>query len=45
MGFVCPIHSNPADYLMSIMHKESEENRRNFPKYFENYEKNLKQGV
>lgn len=33
-GFPCPIHSNPSDYLMSIMHKEFEENRKNYPVYY-----------
>ncbi|KAL4474984.1 hypothetical protein ABPG74_001680 [Tetrahymena malaccensis] len=44
-GFSCPIHSNPADYLMSIMHGESEVNTNNYPKYFEQYDLQLKQKV
>ncbi|EAR86435.1 ABC-2 family transporter protein (macronuclear) [Tetrahymena thermophila SB210] len=40
-GFQCPHLSNPADYFMSIMHAESEENRNNYKVYFENFEKKL----
>ncbi|KRW98125.1 P-loop containing nucleoside triphosphate hydrolase [Pseudocohnilembus persalinus] len=38
----CPIDSNPADFLMSICHKENKANVENYPKYFENYDRNLK---
>ncbi|EWS74862.1 transporter family ABC domain protein (macronuclear) [Tetrahymena thermophila SB210] len=37
-GFVCPKLQNPADYFLSIMNA-SENNLKNFPKYFEGYEK------
>jgi len=36
-GFKCPNYCNPADYLMSIMHSESEVNKSNFELYFKNY--------
>ncbi|KAL4512254.1 hypothetical protein ABPG72_005256 [Tetrahymena utriculariae] len=41
-GFQCPQLSNPADYFMSIMHAESEENRKNFKTYFEHFDSDLK---
>ncbi|EAR86558.2 ABC-2 family transporter protein (macronuclear) [Tetrahymena thermophila SB210] len=41
-GFQCPNLSNPADYFMSIMHAESEENRNNYKTYFEQFDMNLK---
>ncbi|KAL4474939.1 hypothetical protein ABPG74_001635 [Tetrahymena malaccensis] len=41
-GFQCPNLSNPADYFMSIMHAESEENRSNYKIYFEQFETQLK---
>ncbi|KAL4512209.1 hypothetical protein ABPG72_005211 [Tetrahymena utriculariae] len=44
-GFTCPIHSNPADYLMSIMHGESEVNTNNYPKYYEQYNLQLKSKI
>lgn len=34
IGFYCPQFTNPADYLMSIMHAESEVNRNNYEQYF-----------
>ncbi|KAL4474935.1 hypothetical protein ABPG74_001631 [Tetrahymena malaccensis] len=40
-GFQCPQLSNPADYFMSIMHAESQENRNNYQTYFEHFEKDL----
>ena len=36
-GLHCPWHVNPADYFMSIIHHESEENVENYPKYFKTY--------
>ncbi|KAL4446966.1 hypothetical protein ABPG74_014938 [Tetrahymena malaccensis] len=36
-GFQCPKLSNPADYLMSIMHGESERNRQNYKVYFDKF--------
>ncbi|CAD8179154.1 unnamed protein product [Paramecium octaurelia] len=41
IGFPCPDHSNPMDYMMSIMHQESQINIDNFPIYFDQYEKQL----
>lgn len=40
-SFNCPKNCNPADYFMSIMHSESEKNRQNFPKYYQDYETTL----
>ncbi|KAL4512252.1 hypothetical protein ABPG72_005254 [Tetrahymena utriculariae] len=40
-GFQCPQLSNPADYFMSIMHAESQENRNNYQKYFEHFDSDL----
>ncbi|KAL4474979.1 hypothetical protein ABPG74_001675 [Tetrahymena malaccensis] len=45
IGFKCPKFSNPADYLMSIMHQESETNRQNNQVYFQGYDNQLKAGV
>jgi len=42
IGFKCPTHSNPADYLMQIMHSENETNIKNYPVYFEGYNTKLK---
>ncbi|KAL4512251.1 hypothetical protein ABPG72_005253 [Tetrahymena utriculariae] len=42
-GFQCPHLSNPADYFMSIMHAESEENRSNYKTCFEQFDTSLKQ--
>ncbi|KAL4512208.1 hypothetical protein ABPG72_005210 [Tetrahymena utriculariae] len=42
IGFKCPQYSNPADYLMSIMHAEGEDNVKNYPIYFQGYETKLK---
>lgn len=42
MGFICPEFSNPPDYFMSILHHESSINVSNYPKYFENYDRQLK---
>ena len=39
MGFVCPQFTNPADYLMSIMHAESFKNVNNYDLYFQTYDK------
>ncbi|EAR86501.1 ABC-2 family transporter protein (macronuclear) [Tetrahymena thermophila SB210] len=41
-GFQCPQLSNPADYFMSIMHAESEENRNNYKTYFEHFDTDLR---
>ena len=41
MGFCCPELHNPGDYLMSIMHHESEKNLQNYTTYFKNYEEKL----
>ncbi|EAR86554.2 lipid transporter family ABC domain protein (macronuclear) [Tetrahymena thermophila SB210] len=41
IGFQCPFQSNPADYLMSIVHAESQKNRDNYSLYFETYQQNL----
>ncbi|KAL4474977.1 hypothetical protein ABPG74_001673 [Tetrahymena malaccensis] len=38
LGFICPHLCNPADYYMSIMHQENEQNVRNAPIYFQNYD-------
>ncbi|EAR86510.2 ABC transporter family protein (macronuclear) [Tetrahymena thermophila SB210] len=38
LGFVCPNLCNPADYYMSIMHQENEQNIRNAPIYFQSYD-------
>ncbi len=38
MGFVCPQFTNPADYLMSIMHAESFKNVNNYDLYFQTYD-------
>lgn len=35
IGFPCPDHSNPLDFMMSIMHQESQINIDNFPIYFD----------
>ncbi|EAR86589.1 ABC-type transport system protein (macronuclear) [Tetrahymena thermophila SB210] len=40
-GFQCPQLSNPADYFMSIMHAESQENRDNYKTYFEHFDQDL----
>lgn len=45
LGFPCPSHSNPADYLMSIMHREDPRNVANYPKYYEGYSKELEGAV
>ncbi|KAL4474986.1 hypothetical protein ABPG74_001682 [Tetrahymena malaccensis] len=42
IGFKCPIHSNPADYLMSIMSTGSETNQKNQTIYFQEYSKHLR---
>jgi hypothetical protein len=39
IGFKCPSNSNPADYMLSIMHNESEVNKKNYELYFKTYEK------
>jgi hypothetical protein len=39
IGFTCPDHSNPLDYMISIMHSENKENIDNYPIYFEEYAK------
>ncbi|KAL4474934.1 hypothetical protein ABPG74_001630 [Tetrahymena malaccensis] len=41
IGFQCPHQSNPADYLMSIVHAESQKNRDNYDLYFEKYQQIL----
>ena len=41
LGFECPEFSNPPDYFMSILHHDSEINRKNYPTYFENYQNRL----
>ncbi|KAL4512256.1 hypothetical protein ABPG72_005258 [Tetrahymena utriculariae] len=41
LGFQCPHQSNPADYLMSIVHAQSQKNRENYELYFEKYQQNL----
>ncbi|KRW98126.1 P-loop containing nucleoside triphosphate hydrolase [Pseudocohnilembus persalinus] len=45
MNLHCPVDSNPADYLMSICHKENKQNVDNYPKYFDYYDKNLQNQV
>jgi len=45
IGFKCPTLSNPADYLMRIMHSENEANIKNYPVYFEGYNSKLKDSV
>lgn len=45
IGFKCPTLSNPADYLMQIMHHESETNVKNYPIYFEGYKSKLQNAV
>ena len=42
MGFPCPKLTNPMDYVISIMHSESEINIKNFPTYFDTYNRKLK---
>ncbi|EAR86576.2 ABC-2 family transporter protein (macronuclear) [Tetrahymena thermophila SB210] len=42
IGFKCPIHSNPADYLMSIMSNGNEINQKNYSLYYQEYSNNLK---
>ncbi|EAR86408.2 ABC-2 family transporter protein (macronuclear) [Tetrahymena thermophila SB210] len=44
-GFQCPHLSNPADYFISIMHAESEKNRKSYKVYFENFEKKLSDDI
>lgn len=39
IGFKCPLESNPADFLMSIMHHEEERNVKNYPHYYACYDK------
>ena len=43
-GFPCPIHSNPSDFYMQIMHREydSAHCRQRFDNFFEQYDKSLK---
>ncbi|KAL4437737.1 hypothetical protein ABPG74_012412 [Tetrahymena malaccensis] len=42
IGFKCPLYSNPADFLMSIMTSEREINVKNYDFYFLQYNQNLK---
>ena len=45
IGFKCPTLSNPADYLMRIMHSGSEANVKNYPTYLEGYKSKLHKAV
>lgn len=47
IGFSCPIHSNPSDYYMQIMHKEfdSQHCRQRFDNFFNNYDELVKPEV
>ncbi|EWS75885.1 ABC-2 family transporter protein (macronuclear) [Tetrahymena thermophila SB210] len=45
IGFKCPVYSNPADFLMSIMTPEREINVKNYDFYFLQYASNLKENV
>ncbi|CAD8042834.1 unnamed protein product [Paramecium primaurelia] len=38
IGFSCPDHSNPLDYMISIMHQESQINVDNYITYFKEYD-------
>ena len=37
IGFECPAHSNPLDYLMSVMHHE-DQNHPHYQILFSNYD-------
>lgn len=47
IGFSCPIHSNPSDYYMQIMHREfdSAHCRQRFDNFFEKYDEIIRPNV
>ena len=41
MGFICPKDCNPADFYMSIMHRNNPKNVEHYPVYYKTYEEQM----